>query len=252
MFGLYLLWCLCFSEKSTIFQDASEGLDHLKKALENLQACRNTMECLHGLPASSTVTQKGTFWFCGQKPSCEFFCPDQDCYMFGKAATAFRESGCLHPRCYGHGRLAKMRMVKDTNNQSYGRPFFVCSERDNPCSFWQWGDVFEGIKPVCNHNLICRTKKVKKEGPNQDRLFYCCSHPRESACDFFAWKPDEDPLESGCTCLFSMPPSYRYTVRKSGETFTSHETDRRKAYEEFLRQKEVDELIEGFSNMRIS
>ena len=70
-----------------------------------------------------------------------------------------------------------------------------------------------------------RTKKVKKEGPNQDRLFYCCPHPRESACDFFEWKPDEDPLEPGCVCLFSMPPSYRYTVRKTGETFTSKETD---------------------------
>ena len=66
---------------------------------------------------------------------------------------------------------------------------------------------------------------MKKEGPNQDRLFYCCPHPRESACDFFEWKPDEDPLEPGCVCLFSMPPSYRYTVRKTGETFTSKETD---------------------------
>ena len=72
---------------------------------------------------------------------------------------------------------------------------------------------------------ICRTKKVKKEGPNQDRLFYICPHPRESACDFFEWNPDEDPLEPGCVCLFSMPPSYRYTVRKTGETFTSKETD---------------------------
>ena len=180
------------------------------------------MECLHGLPASSTVTQKGTFWFCGENPSCEFFCPDQDCYMFGKAVMAYRESGCVHPRCYGHGRLAKLRMVKDKNNQNYGRPFFVCSERDNPCSFWQWGDV----------------------KPNQDRLFYCCPHRRESACDSFEWKPDEDPLEPGHVCLFSMPPSYRYTVRKTGEIFTSKQTDRKKAYDEFLRQKEVDELIQ--------
>ena len=164
--------------------------------------------------------------------------------MFGKAVTAYRECGCVHPRCYGHGRLAKLRMVKNKNNQNYGRPFFVFSERDNPCSFWQWGDVFEGIKPICRHDLICRTKKVMKEGPNQDRLFYCCPHPRECACDFFAWKPDEDPLEQGCVCLFSMPQSYRYTVRKTKEIFTSKETNRKKAYDKLLRKKEVNELIQ--------
>ena len=248
MLGLHFVWCLWFSQKRTIFQEAREGLERLIKALESRQ---NTMECLPGLPASSTMTQKGTFWFCGQKPSCEFFCPDQDCYMFGKAVTAYRKSGSVHPRCYGHGRLAKIQMVKDTSNNNYGRPFFVCSERENPCAFWQWGDVFEGVKPFCSHNLICCTKKVKKEGPNQDRLFYCCPHPRESACDFFAWKPDEDPLEPHGTCLFTMPPSYRYTVKKTGETFMSHETDRKKAYEEFLRQKEVDELIGDIAKLSI-
>ena len=85
---------------------------------------------------------------------------------------------------------------------------------------------------------------MKKEGPTQDNLFCSCPHPRESVCDFFVWKPDEEPLEPGCVCLFSSPPSYRYTVRKTGETFTSTETDRKKAYDEFLHQKEVDELIQ--------
>ena len=28
-------------------------------------------------------------------------------------------------------------------------------------------DIFEGVKPLYGHNLICRTKKVKKEGPNK-------------------------------------------------------------------------------------
>ena len=145
--------------------------------------------------------------------------------MFGKAITSFRENGCVHPMCFGHGRTAKMRMVKHTNNKNYGRPFLVCSERDDPCAFWQWGDIFEGVKPVCQHNLICRTKNVKKEGPNQGRLFYCCPHPRDSACDLFAWKPEEDPH---CMSLGSNP------------------------YQEFLNQKELDELIQGFTNLQIS
>ena len=111
--------------KTDYYSNAREGVERLIKALENRQ--NTIMECLlHGLPASSTVTQKGTFWFCGENPSCEFFCPDQDCYMFGKAVTAYRESGCVHPRCYGHGNLVKIRMVKDKTNQNYGRHFFVC------------------------------------------------------------------------------------------------------------------------------
>ena len=190
------------------------------------------------LPASSTVTQKGTFWFCAQRPSCEFFCPDQDCYMFGEATTAYRESGCIHPRCYGHGRLAKMRMVKDTNNQNYGRPFFVCSQRDNPCSFWQWGDVFEGVKPVCQHYLICRTKKVKKEGPNQDRLFYCCPHPRESACDFFAWKPDEDPLNQVVhVCLVCHHPTDIQCERAGRHLQATRRTERKLTRSFFAKRK---------------
>ena len=42
---------------------------------------------------------------------------------------------------------------------------FVCSERGNPCLFWQWAHVFEGIKPLCKYGLTCRTNKVTKEGP---------------------------------------------------------------------------------------
>ena len=109
MLGLHLVWCLWFNQKPIIIQDAREGVECLIKALKNRQ---NTMECLLGLPASSTVTQKGTFWFCGENLSCEFFCPDQDCYMFGKAVTAYRESGCVHPRCYGHGRLESCEWLK--------------------------------------------------------------------------------------------------------------------------------------------
>ena len=90
------------------------------------------MECLHRESASSSTSKKGIFWFCGQKPRYEFFCPDQDGYMYTKAVTAFRESGCLHPVCPAHQRYAM--------KQSYGRPFFVCSERENPCKFWQGFD----------------------------------------------------------------------------------------------------------------
>ncbi len=50
--------------------------------------------------------------------------------MYTKAVAAFRESGCLHSVSPTHQKLAKLRMVKDKMNQSYGRPFFVCAERE--------------------------------------------------------------------------------------------------------------------------
>ena len=198
------------------------------------------MECLHGKLASSSITKNGLFWYCGQKPSCQFFCPEEDCYMFGKAVDAFRASGCIQPVCHTHQKLATMRMVKDKMKESYGRPYFVCSERENHCSFWQWGDIFESPKPFCRHGMVCCGRKVKKDGINKDRLFYSCPNDKENSCGFFEWKPQEDPLEPFCTVLFSKPPSYRYTVKKTGETFTSRETDHTKAYEEYLFQKSVD------------
>jgi hypothetical protein len=112
------------------------------------------MECLHGKAAASSTTKNGTFWFCGEKLSCEFFCRDEDCYIFTKAAEDFRKSGPRHPLCPTHNKLAKLRTVKDKMKQNYGRPFFVCSERENPCTFWQWGDVYENPRPTVSVNAV--------------------------------------------------------------------------------------------------
>ena len=108
------------------------------------------------------------------KTELRIFCPDQDCYMYTKAMATFRENGCIHPVCPAHQRYAKLCVVKDKMKHSYGRPFFVCSERENPCKFWQWGDIFESPRPLCLHGMVCCERKVKKDGPNQNRLFYCC------------------------------------------------------------------------------
>jgi hypothetical protein len=45
------------------------------------------MNCLHGKAASST-TSNGSFWFCGQYPTCNFFCDEDEGYMYEKAITA--------------------------------------------------------------------------------------------------------------------------------------------------------------------
>ena len=45
------------------------------------------MECMHGKPASNLTMDKGSFWFCGQKPSCGFLCAEEDGYLFQTALT---------------------------------------------------------------------------------------------------------------------------------------------------------------------
>ena len=135
--------------------------------------------------------------------------------------ASFQASGCPQPVCYAHQRSAKLRVVKDNTKGNGGRPFFVCSDRNNPCSFLQWGDVVESPNV---HGLTCCVRKIKKDRPNQGRLFYCCPNDKENSCGFFEWKTKEqDLLYDFCDVLFSSPPSYRYTVKSSAETFTSHE-----------------------------
>ena len=120
-----------------------------------------------------------------------------------------------------HKKLIKMRVVKDIFKPSFGRPFFVCSDKENPCSLWQWGDV---IRPQCYHGIQCSTRKVKKESANHGRLFDACSKGKDDSCGYFEWhdkKEDEDPFEAFFTVYFSNPPSYGYTVKETGEKFTS-------------------------------
>ena len=134
-----------------------------------------------------------------------------------------------------------MRVVKDNSKGNGGRPFFVCSYRNNPCSFWQWGDVVESPTPICCHVLV------------QGRLFYCCPKEIENACEFFEWKPVENsPPVYKIGCLFSSPPGlYEYMVADTGETFASRKTDSKEAYEVFLHQKSVDSLTEDMERLDI-
>jgi hypothetical protein len=141
------------------------------------------MECFHGKSAACSTTARGTFWFSGETPSCEFFCHDEDCYLFTRSMEACQNSGSNHPICPTHQRLAKLRVIKDKMKDNYGRPFFTCSDRHDPCNFWQWGDIYESPRPCCKHGMVCTVRKVKKEGPTQNHLFFCC--PQIDSCGFF-------------------------------------------------------------------
>ena len=47
------------------------------------------MECLHGEPASSSETTNGIFFYRGQWPSCNFFCPQNDYSYFVTSTTSW-------------------------------------------------------------------------------------------------------------------------------------------------------------------
>ena len=104
-----------------------------------------------------------------------------------------------HPHCEKHGKLVKMRAVKNLLKPNYGRLFCVCSEQSNPCSFWVWGDVRPIAKPKCRHGFPCVIRKVKKETINKDRLFFCCA--QEDSCNYFEWVPEEPYYDA----KFSQP-----------------------------------------------
>ena len=149
------------------------------------------MKCLHGELAASSTTENGSFWFCGQNPSCNFFCPEDAGHLFEKAINAWRATRQPHPLCNGHHELATMRVVKDVMKESYGRPSFVCLDKNNPRSFWIWGDVQPQILPMCRHGYPCVSRKVKKKGANQGRMCFCCAKEKEDSCRYFEWAPEE-------------------------------------------------------------
>ena len=207
------------------------------------------MLCLHGVPAASSTTEKGTFWFCAEPSSCHFTCSEEAAFLYDKAVKEFLATKQDRPKCCGvtpeasaERNYARFRVVRDMEKASFGRPFFVCSKENDGCDYFAWGDERIIEKPLCKHGKPCRLQKVKKEGSNQGRSFLCCPERGEKKCKFFRWfndPVDEDPLQPGCICLFSNPPSYKYAVKKTGVMFTSNHSDRKKAYAEFLREGET-------------
>ena len=92
-----------------------------------------------------------------------------------------------HPRCEKHGKPAKMHVVKNLLKSNYGRPFFVCSDQANPCSFWVWGDVQHVAKPKCCHGFPCVIRKVKKKKAST-----------KTACSFAVLKKIHATTSNGC------------------------------------------------------
>ena len=156
--------------------------------------------CLHGKPAGTLTTKNGTLWVCQQPSSCHFSCSEDEKHLYSGAVERFLRTNQQRPKCCGvkpdawyFGRrkhsadrnYAKMKVITDTEKESFGRPFFTCSKENDRCSYFQWGDECLVKRPLCRHGKPCEFHTVKKEGPNYYRSFFCCPRPKNDDCKYF-------------------------------------------------------------------
>ncbi|KAL3895782.1 MAG: hypothetical protein SGCHY_004492 [Lobulomycetales sp.] len=113
------------------------------------------------------------------------------------------ESSSSIPSCDCNQAAVQRTVRKDGQNQ--GRSFFACGNSGS-CDFFQWADekasqsprkkqripedTMQGSDCVCDCNVPAALKTVRKEGPNEGRMFHSCG--RSGACNFFQWQ-DEPP-----------------------------------------------------------
>ena len=50
------------------------------------------------------------------------------------------------------------------------------------------------------NRIAIAVKRVKKEGPNMGKKFFCCCN--ENQCDYFEWGPEELPKQPGTMAPF--------------------------------------------------
>jgi hypothetical protein len=152
------------------------------------------MECLHKLPAATTQTENGEFWFCEQKPSCHFICSKDEEYIYENTLSAFHATEQPQLVCCDNN-AATFRVVKDIIKDNYGRPFFVCSKKTDKCGYFEWGDKIILQRPKCYHNKVSKRWSIRQTGPNKGRRFFCCSkkYDDENKCNFFQWEDETPP-----------------------------------------------------------
>jgi hypothetical protein len=96
-------------------------------------------------------------------------------------------------------------------------------------------------------------KWEKKELIKIVRFSAACPNGKDNSCSYFEWTPSEEdnPICPLYEVNFSMPPSYKYTIKRTGEKFTSRCGDRMKAYKEYLENKSKDNLTNTFENLKL-
>ena len=130
------------------------------------------------------------------------------------------------------GQPSTKKNYKDDANKD--REFYCCAkttDSNDQCSYFQWVDQVEGLRgdtagggddiPSSSHgkgqfmatqgggewtvNCDCRETsakmKVRKDGTNKGREYYCCAKPRDADdhCRYFQWVDEVDGLQGEAT-----------------------------------------------------
>ena len=160
------------------------------------------------------------------------FCSKDNGYLYEKSIVAWKCTNQPHAVCGGHNKLAQMRVVKDMMKESYGRPFFVCSERNSPCTFWQGGDVQPLTRPMCRHGFSCAVLKVKRASTRS--CVFRLPNGKKNSCDYFKWAPEEEDVSMQPVNSFIPKPS-KYKTK----------------YQENYFENCFDDLVHSFQDMNI-
>ena len=157
--------------------------------------------CLCGTPVGGTFTENGLCLHCS---FCHYFCAEEDAFIYDQGVKKFLATKQPQPLCCNVDGIIRvktlMRVETDVESDNFGRPYFVCSKKRDPCRYFTWGDEAIIPRPLCEHGKPCHRQKEWKEGSNKDRYFFSCAEsasyiPGKGPCKFFKWLEPEDERE---------------------------------------------------------
>ena len=90
--------------------------------------------CLCRKRACGLFTENGLCTVCDW---CHFFCTEENEFIYDQAVKKFLATKQPQPFCCMTGDLVrtktKMKAITDPKDGDFGRPYFVCSKKDDPC-----------------------------------------------------------------------------------------------------------------------
>ena len=95
--------------------------------------------------------------------------------------------------CYCKLPSVLREVKKDGPNK--GKLFYCCRQYyDEKCDYFMWKNDNSKMEEEINEHPICYCKlpsvlrEVKKDGPNNGKMFYTCSKKIDDKCKYFVWK----------------------------------------------------------------
>ena len=190
--------------------------------------------CLCRKRTGGTFTENGLYSECS---FCHFFCTEEDAFVYDQAVKKFLATKQPQPLCCMDitRTKAKMKAKTDPEDDNFGRPYFVCSKKTDPCRYFAWGDQAIIPRPLCEH------------GENRAT----CRFPAQGPCKFFKWMETEDEreiAEDTSVEFLRLNDEFPHYTDEFLELMAEHhgwneELDVHQEYMELIRTKELLEKV---------